>query len=113
MSITCLLDDVTPGVQVPYWEPLQEVAARFFFGGAGLRNHEPRTMEIAAALFVLRRVFLSVLRWQMRCLWKPHDPRYQLVWSAADRAANNVANMAASLAPSNLRRDSKAPRNAK
>ena len=52
-------------------------------------------------------------RWQLRCHWKAHAPRHRLVWSAAGRAANNVANMAASLAPSNLLRDSKAPGRAK
>ena len=51
--------------------------------------------------------------WQMRPWSKVHDPRHQLGWSAADRAANNVANVAVSLAPSNLRRDPKAPGRAK
>ena len=31
----CLLDDMVLGVQAPREEPLQEIAARFFFGGAG------------------------------------------------------------------------------
>ena len=52
-------------------------------------------------------------RWQMRARSKAHDPLHRSAWSAADRPANNVANMAASLAPSNLRRDSKAPGRAK
>ena len=34
-GIMCLLDGVVLVVQAPYWEPLQEVAARSFFGGAG------------------------------------------------------------------------------
>ena len=59
-NIICLLDCVDLGVQAPHWEPLQEAAARSFFGSAGLWNHAPPTMGIAAALFVLRRLFLSV-----------------------------------------------------
>ena len=64
-----------------------------------------RSLCIAAAILIGR--------WQMRCLWKAHDPRNRLVWSAAGRAANNVADMAASLVSSNLRRDSKAAGRAK
>ena len=32
-------------------------------------------------------------------------PTIDLVWAAADRAANNVTNISAFLAPSNLRQD--------
>ena len=45
----CLLDDVVLGVQAPLEEPLEEAAARFFFGG----NHAPPDHEIAAVLLVL------------------------------------------------------------
>ena len=47
--------------------------------------------------------------WQMLARLKAHDPLRRSLWSAADRTANNVANMAASLAPSNLDEDLKAP----
>ena len=44
---------------------------------------------------------------------KARDHRRRFGWSAADRADDNVADMAAPLAPSNLRRDSIAPAGAK
>ena len=46
-------------------------------------------------------------------LLKTHDLLHQLVWSDANRAANNVAEMGAPLAPSNLRGDSIAQAGAK
>ena len=86
--------------------------ARFFFWWCWLvksrainHGNSRRSLCIAAAILIDW--------WQMRCRWKGHDPRHRLVWSPADRAANNIANMAASLAPSNLRRGSKAPGRAK
>ena len=54
----CLLDDVVCGVQAPHEEPLEEVAARFFFGGACSSNHDAPDHEMTAALLVLRWLFL-------------------------------------------------------
>ena len=47
--------------------------------------------------------------WQMMARSKANDPLRRSAWSAADRAANYVVEMAAPLAPSNLLRDSMAP----
>ena len=44
---------------------------------------------------------------------KAHGSRHQLEWPAADRAASNVFEMTASLAPLNLHQDSMAPAGAK
>ena len=51
--------------------------------------------------------------WRMMARWKVHDPLRRSAWSATDRAANYVADMAIQLAPSNLRQDSMAPAGAK
>ena len=56
----CLLDDVVFGVQTPHDEPPEEAAARSLFGGAGSENHDIPDHEMAAALLVLQRLFLSV-----------------------------------------------------
>ena len=61
-------------------------------------------MGIAVALSSIAAA-IPLRWWRMMARWKAHDPLRQSAWSAADRAANNVANMVASLAPSNLHRD--------
>ena len=54
-----------------------------------------RSLCIAVAIFIGR--------WQMRSRMKAHNPLHRFGWSVADLTANNVLNMTASLAPSNLR----------
>ena len=59
-GIICLLDDAVLGVQAPRKEPLEEPAARSFFGGAGPWHYDAPDHEMAAALLVLWRLFLSI-----------------------------------------------------
>ena len=66
-----------------------------------------------AVAFRLIATAIPVRWWRLVAQWKGHNLRRQFGWSAADRADNNVADMAAPLAPSNLRRDSIAPAGAK
>ena len=54
----------------------------------------PPDHEMAAALHCIAADIL-IGRWQMRALWKAHDPLHRFAWSAADRAANNAFDMAA------------------
>ena len=108
----CLLDDVVFGVQAPRLDELEEPVTRPSFCASGSSNHEPPDHGIAAALHSSAAAIL-IGRWQMRALLKAHDPLHRFVWSAADRAANNVSDMAAPSAPSNLRPDSMAPARAK
>ena len=99
-------------VRAPPWEAYQELVFASSFCGSSSSYVEPPTMGIAVALSSIAAAIL--LRWwRMMARLKAHDPLRRSAWSAAGRAANNVANMAASLAPSNLRRDSKAPERAK
>ena len=56
----CLLDDVVFGVPAPSEAPLEEAASPSFFGRAGSWNHNTSDHEMAAALLVLWRLFLSV-----------------------------------------------------
>ena len=96
----CLLDGVVLGVQTPCKDPLQEVAACSFLVvlareiTSQYHGNSRRSLCIAAAILICR--------WQMRYQWKAYDPCHPFVWSAADQATNNVANISASLVPSNL-----------
>ena len=82
------------------------------FSGSAASNNTPPTMGIAVALSPIATA-ISLRWWRTMACSKAHDPLRRSAWSVADQAVNNVANMATSLAPSNLRRDSKAPARAK
>ena len=69
-------------------------------------------MGIAVALSSIAAA-IPLRWWQMMARWKAHDPLRRSSWPAADRADNNVANMAIQLASSNLRQDSMTPAGAK
>ena len=56
----CLLDNVVLWVQALREELLKEVAPPSFFGDAGSSNHDAPDNKMAAALLVLRRLFLLV-----------------------------------------------------
>ena len=112
-GIICLLIGVLSRVRVPCWEVRQELVFCSSFCGCSSSilkqpDHEnPRRKSSFATAILLQR-------WRMRAHLKAHDPLHRSAcWSAVDLPANNVANMVASLAPSNLRRDSKAPGRAK
>ena len=105
-GIMCLLA-IVANVQAPRWEVHQQLVFGSFICGCSSSilnppDHDNTRLKSSFAT----ATFLQ--RWQMRDRSKAHDPLYWSAWSAADRPANNVANMAASLAPSNLRWDSKA-----
>ena len=59
-GIMYLFIDVVVGVQASHEELLQKTAAHSFFGGSYSCNHNTPHYEMAAALLVLRRLFLSV-----------------------------------------------------
>ena len=106
-GIMCLLVDVFFRVRAPCWEVRQQLVFGSSFCGRSSSileqpDHENTRRKSSFATATLLR------RWQMRARLKAHDPLRRFAWSAADRPANNVANMAASLAPSNIRRDLKA-----
>ena len=100
-GIMCLLDSVLVRVQAPRWVARQRLTFASSFSGSGASNHAQPTMGLAVALpFIATAIPLR--RWRMMARSKAHDPLRQSAWSAADRAANYVVEMAAPLAPSNL-----------
>ena len=109
----CLLDGVHVGVQAPHWVVHQQLVLASSFSGCGAPNHAPLTMGIAVALLSI--VTAILLRWcRIMACSKDRGPHRRFRWSAADRADNNVADMAIPLMPFlNLRRDSIAPAGAK
>ena len=104
----CLLDGMLTRVQAPRRVAQQQLVLGSSFCGSGSSNHEPSDHGIAAALHCIAAAIL-IGRWQMRALWKAHDPLHQFAWLTADQAANNAFEMAAPPAPSNLHPDSMAP----
>ena len=107
-GIMCLLDGVLLGIQASWLMVHQRLLFASFFSDYGASNHAPPTMGRAVVLSSI--VTAIPLRWwRTMARSKAHDLLHRSAWSAVDRAANNIANMATSLAPSNLRRDSKAP----
>ena len=98
----CLLDGVLARVQAPRWAVHQRLIFASSFSGSVASSHAPpghenKHRKSSFAMAILLR------QWRMRAQWKAHDPLRQSAWLDADRAANNAANMAASLAPLNLR----------
>ena len=108
----CLLDGVLIWVQAPRWVVHQRLVFVTSFSGPGASNLEPPTMGIAVALLSIATA-IPLRWWQMMARSKAHDSLRQFGWSAADRAYNNVADMAIPLAPLNLQQDSVAPAGAK
>ena len=103
-GIICFLVGVDLKVQVPRWVVCNLLVFGSSFCCCGLSNLAPPDHENSLRKWQFARTIL--LQWgQMRAWWKAHDLFRWSAWSAAGRAANNVANMAASLAPSKLRRD--------
>ena len=88
----CPLDGMLTRVQAPRRVAQQQLVLGSSFCGSGSSNHEPS--DHAAALHCIVAAIL-IGGWQMRALWKTHDPSHRFAWSAADRAANNACKMAA------------------
>ena len=104
----CLLDGVLIGVQEPRWVVHQRLLFVSSLSGSGASNHAPPTVGIAVVLTYIATAI--PLRWErMMARSKAHDPVYRFRGAAADRADNNVADMAIPLAPLNLHRDLRAP----
>ena len=105
-SSDVLVRSAFPQHRAPCWEVCQELAFCSSFCGCSSSilespDHENSRRKSSFATAILLR------RWRVRRLVrKPTTPS---VDPHSHRTANNVVNMAASLAPSNLRRDSKAP----
>ena len=90
--IMCLLDGVLIGIQAPRWVVHQRLLFSSSFSSSGASNHAPLTMGIAVALLSIATA-MPLRWWRTMACSKAHDPLCQSAWSAADRAANNVANM--------------------
>ena len=97
----CLVGGVLVGVQAPRLAARQRLDFASSFSGSGASNHAPPTMGIAVALSSIATA-IPLRWWRMMARSKAHDPLRRFGWSTANRATNNVVEMAAPLAPSNL-----------
>ena len=108
-GIMCLLVGVVARVQAPRWVVCQRFVLSSSFGGCGSSNLEPPTMGIAVALSsIAAAIPLHALVTNDGSLESQRPPP-SIHMVGRSLGGQLRRRQAASLAPSNLRRDSKAP----